>query len=197
MQCKAEHFKGQFTWPISTSWSRPLPTDTSTLSEMKVVIVIGLFKRQKTFGRDELHPSLSSDGDQPFLSDLSTRTDSILLKGQIASRWRESMSVPNYKKDDNCRCEEHRIKFWQNIASKLLTGLFSISCLVLEKNVRVRIKSIFISSLSEKCLNSNTRFTCPRTLSSSIWRHHSIWPIVQFCNVVSHRVMLQKNLLLS
>lgn len=77
LQRCTKHFRKRFSWPTETTDLAPLSTNESTQmdaspsSGMEMIREIGVLKRQKAAGLNELSPSFFKDGSEVLTSELT------------------------------------------------------------------------------------------------------------------------------
>jgi hypothetical protein len=105
--------------------AEPLVPDPSPY---EVEIVIAKFKRYKSPGSDLIPAELIQEGGETLRSEIHTLINSIWNTEELPHQWKESITLPIYKKGDKSDCSYY---YW--------ISLLSTSCKILSNNLLSRL----------------------------------------------------------
>jgi hypothetical protein len=92
-------------------------------SLMEVEIAIGKLKSYKSSGNDQIPTELTKSGGETLYSEIHKLICSIWNKEELPQQWKESISVPIYKKGDKTDCNNYRGISLLSTAYKILSNI--------------------------------------------------------------------------
>jgi hypothetical protein len=92
-------------------------------SLVEVEIAIGKFKNYKSPGTDQIPAELIKEGGETLCSETYRLICSIWNKEELPQQWKESITVPIYKKGDKTDCNNYRGISLLSTAYKILSNI--------------------------------------------------------------------------
>jgi hypothetical protein len=93
------------------------------ISLVKVEIAIGKLKSYKSPGNDQILADLIKAGGETLYSEIHRLICSIWNKEELPQQWKESITVPIYKKGDKTDCNNYQGIYLLSTAYKILSNI--------------------------------------------------------------------------
>jgi hypothetical protein len=93
------------------------------LSLVEVEIAIGKLKSYKSPGTDQIPAELIKAGGETLCSEIQKFICSMSNKEELPQQWKESITVPIYKKGDNADCNNYRGISLSSTAYRILSNI--------------------------------------------------------------------------